>query len=67
MSVKEETLSWLGDLPEESPKWSELHEELRLLRAIERAEADVQAGRVFTPEQVRQTFEEKWAKRRSMS
>ncbi|SKA84195.1 hypothetical protein SAMN02745166_00988 [Prosthecobacter debontii] len=45
MSTKQQTLSWLAELPDESPVWRELHEDARLLRDIAAAEEDVRNGR----------------------
>ena len=65
MTLKQQTLGWLVELPEESPKWRELHDDLRLIRAIEEAEEAVREGRVHSPAEVRRVMEEKWARQRS--
>ena len=67
MSVKQQTLVRLSELPEDSDAWRELHEDARLLKAITAAEADVRAGRVHSLEDAKQIMEDKWALRRSMS
>ncbi len=67
MSVKEQTLAWLSDLPEGSEAWPKLHEEARLFHAIVEAEADVRAGRTYSVDEVTQTLEARWAQRRSKS
>lgn len=67
MSVKEQTLSWLADLPESSAVWADLHEEVRLLHAIVEAEQDVRERRTSCPEEVTQKMEAKWALRSSKS
>ena len=67
MSVKEQTLSWLADLPESSEAWANLHEEARLLHAIVEAEADIREGRTFGLEDVIPQMEAKWALRSSKS
>lgn len=65
MTLKQETLSWLTDLPDESPKWKELHDEFQMVRSLDDAEADIRAGRVHSPEEVRRVMQEKWAHRDS--
>ena len=67
MSVKQQTLAWLSELPDDSSAWTSLHEEARLLRAITVAEADVRAGRERPMEEVKHTMEAKWDQRRSKS
>lgn len=67
MSTKQQTLSWLAELPEDLPAWQELHDDARLLRDIAVAEEDVRHGRVKSLAEVRQILEEKWALRRSKS
>ena len=67
MSTKQQTLSWLAELPEDSPAWQELHDNARLLRDIAVAEEDVRHGRVKSLAEVRQILEGKWALRRSKS
>ena len=67
VSTKEQTLSLLEDLPEDSFAWHELHEDARLLRDLAVAEADVRGGRVRSLADARQLFEQKWKKRRSKS
>lgn len=65
MSVKEQTLAWLPELPGDSAVWAELHDEARILRDIAQAEADVRAGRERTLEDVKISFEAKWNLRHS--
>lgn len=67
MSVKQQTLAWLSELPDDSSVWTGLHEEARLLRAITVAEEDVRAGREHSLEEVKHTMESKWETRRSKS
>ncbi len=67
MSVKQQTLAWLAELPDESAAWSELHDEARLLRDIAAAEADVRAGRESSLADVKATLEAKWTQRRMQS
>ena len=65
MTLKQETLSWLEALPEESPKWQELHDEFEMLRSLDAAEEDIRAGRVHSTGEVRRIMQEKWARRDS--
>lgn len=67
MSVKEQTLAWLAELPADSVVWAELHDEARMLRDIALAESDVRAGRERTLEDVKTSFEAKWTQRHSKS
>ena len=67
MSTKQQTLSWLAELPEESSAWCELHGDARLLRDIAAAENDVRNGRERPLAEARELLEQKWAKRRSAS
>lgn len=67
MSTKEQTLSWLAELPEDSPAWRELHDDARLLRDISLAEEDVRNGRERTLAEAKELLEHKWAQRRSKS
>ena len=67
MSTKEQTLSWLAELPEDSPAWSKLHDDARLLRDIAVAEEDVRNGRERPLAEARELLEHKWAQRRSKS
>ncbi len=67
MSVKQQTLAWLSELPEDSSIWTGLHEEARLLRAITVAEENIRAGRERPLEEVKRTMEDKWIMRRSKS
>ena len=67
MSVKQQTLAWLAELPDDSVAWSELHDEARLLREIAAAEADVRAGRERDVSEVKASLEAKWAERRLQS
>jgi hypothetical protein len=66
MSTKEQTLSWLAELPEDSPAWRELHDDARLLRDIAVAEDDVRNGRERPLAEARELLEHKWAQRRSL-
>jgi hypothetical protein len=65
MTLKQETLSWLTDLLDESPKWKELHDEIQMVRSLDDAEADIRAGRVHSTEEVRRVMQAKWAHRDS--
>ena len=67
MNTKEQTLSWLAELPEESSAWRELHDDARLLRAIAAAEEDVRKGRERPLAEAREVLEQKWTQRRSTS
>lgn len=60
-------MSWLAELPEESPVWRELHDDARLLRDIVAAEDDVRNGRERPLSEARELLEQKWAQRRSKS
>lgn len=62
MSSKQETLAWLAELPDESPVWSELHDDARLLRDIAIAENDVRSGRERPLSEARSLLERKWAR-----
>ncbi len=65
MSVKETIHKWIDSIPDDSPGLRELYEEARLDLALDEAEADVAAGRVFTIDEVRERFEERCRQRRS--
>jgi len=67
MSTKEQTLSWLAELPEDSPAWRELHDDARLLRDIAAAENDVRNGRERPLAEAMELLEHKWTQRRSKS
>lgn len=67
MSTKEQTLSWLAELPEDSPAWRELHDNARMLRDIAAAEDDVRNGRERPLAEARELLVNKWAQRRSKS
>jgi|GEM_PF-1272052 len=67
MSTKQQTLSWLAELPDESPAWRELHDDARLLRDIAAAEDDVRNGRERPLSEAKQLLEKKWTQRRSKS
>lgn len=67
MSTKQLTLSWLAELPDESPAWRELHDDARLLRDIAAAENDVRHGRERPLAEAKQLLEQKWTQRRSKS
>lgn len=67
MSTKEQTLSLLAALPEDSSAWRELHDDARLLRDIAAAEDDVRHGRERPLAEAKELLEHKWAQRRSKS
>jgi|UniRef100_UPI00378338E9 hypothetical protein len=67
MSTKQQTLSWLAELPEDSSAWRELHDDARLLRDIAAAEDDVRNGRERPLAEARELLELKWTQRRSKS
>lgn len=67
MNLKEQALSWLAEVPADSPAWRQLRDEARLLRDVAQAEDDVRAGRLHSMEEVKAQFETKWAARRSKS
>lgn len=54
MSTKQQTLSWLAELPEDSSAWRELHDDARLLRDIAEAEENVRNGRELPLFEVRE-------------
>ncbi|WP_395741828.1 hypothetical protein [Prosthecobacter sp.] len=60
MSTKEQTLSLLAELPEESAAWRELHDAAPLLRGISAAEDDVKNGRERPLPEAMQLLEQKW-------
>ncbi|MBB5032653.1 hypothetical protein [Prosthecobacter vanneervenii] len=60
MSTKEQTLSLLAELPEDSLAWRELHDDARLLRDIAAAEEDVRNGRERPLAAARELLEQKW-------
>lgn len=65
MSTKEQTLSWLAELPEDSAAWRGLHDDARLLRDIAAAEEDVRNGRERPLAEAIELLEQKWTRRRS--
>lgn len=65
MSIKQQTLSWLTELPDESPAWRELHDHARMLRDVARAEGDVRNGRERPLAEAIELLEKKWNQRRS--
>jgi methionine synthase II (cobalamin-independent) len=65
MSVKETIHQWIDELTDDSPELLDLYERVRLSRAIEEGMEDVRAGRVSTPEEVRQRHEQRCRLRRS--
>ena len=67
MSTKQQTLSLLEDLPEDSAAWRDLHDDARLLRDLAAAEDDVTSGRELPLSDARELLERKWAQRRSKS
>jgi hypothetical protein len=64
VSTKQQTLSWLAELPEDSPAWRELHDDARLLRDIAAAEEDVRHGRERPLAEARELLTQKWTQRR---
>jgi len=60
MSTKEQTLSLLAELPEESRVWNKLHDDARLLRDIAAAEEDVRLGRERPLAEAKELLEQKW-------
>jgi len=67
MSIKEQTLAWLAELPDDASIWPALSDDARLLLGIAEAEADVREGRERPLEEVQREFEAKWTNRRSKS
>lgn len=67
MSTKEQSLSCLDELPEDSLVWLDLHDDARLLRDLAAAEDDVRNGRERPLGEARELLEHKWAQRRSES
>ena len=60
MNSKLETLAMLAQLPDDSPAWDELRENVLLLRGLARAEADVREGRTMSLGEARKRMEQKW-------
>lgn len=60
MNSKLETLAMLAQLPDDSPAWDELRENILLLRGLARAEADVREGRTMSLGEARKRMEQKW-------
>lgn len=60
MNIKEQTLSLLAELPEESEAWHALHDDARLLRDIAAAEEDARNGRERPLAEAREMLEQKW-------
>jgi predicted transcriptional regulator len=52
MTPKQKTLQALGTLPEDA-SYDELQEELKILAALDEAEADIREGRVVSHEEVK--------------
>jgi hypothetical protein len=67
VSTKQQTMSWLAELSEDSSAWRELHDDARLLRDIAAAEDDVRNGRERPLAEARELLELKWTQRRSKS
>lgn len=67
MSLKEKTLSWLSEIPDDASIWPTLIDDARLLLGIAEAEADVQNGQERPLEDIQREFEAKWTNRRSGS
>jgi hypothetical protein len=65
VSAKQQTLSLLAELPEESPAWRELHDDARLLHDIAAAEEDVRNGRERPLAEARELLTQKWTLRRT--
>lgn len=65
MSVKEAVHKLVDELPDDAPELLSFYERLRLSRAIEKGMEDVRAGRVSTPEEVLERYEERCRTRQS--
>jgi predicted transcriptional regulator len=57
MTPKQKTLQALGTLPEDA-SYEELQEEVRILAALDEAEADIREGRVVSHEQAKRKLAE---------
>jgi predicted transcriptional regulator len=53
--VKEQAQRLLEALPDDAT-WEDLQYAIYIHRAVEAGQADIDAGRVYTPEEVRQKF-----------
>jgi len=60
MSIKEQTWSWLSEIPDEAPIWPALIDDASLLLGMTEAEADVRNGHERPLEEVQREFEAKW-------
>jgi len=67
MSVKEIVHRFIDEVPDDDPWLLDLYEQARVKKALDEAEADVQAGRVLTFEEADRRMREKWVKRASQS
>jgi len=67
MSLKEQTLTLLAEVPDESPAWQDLRDDAQLLHALAVAETDVRNGRLHSIADVEKHFDDKWERRRSIS
>lgn len=67
MSLKEQTLTLLAEVPDESPAWQDLRDDAQLLHALAAAETDVRNGRLHSMADVEKHFRDKWERRRSIS
>ncbi len=60
MTCKQDIHTLVDTLPDESPVLAEVHETLRLNRALAEATADIEAGRVYSADAFLKKVEEKW-------
>ena len=67
MSLNEQTLTWLEEVPEDSEAWRQLATDAQLLHMIAAAEAEVRAGKVVDLDEVTQRVEAKWKARHTVS
>ena len=67
MTLKQEVIKLIGQLPDDSPSLREICEKLALEKAIDEGLEDVRVGRVYPAGQVISELKARWAKRRSKS
>lgn len=67
ISTKQQTLSWLAELPEDSSAWRELHDDARLIQDIVDAEEDMRNWLERSLSEARELLEQKWTQRRFSS
>jgi hypothetical protein len=60
MTLKQEVLELIDELPEDSVSLRDIRESLRLNKALDEAKEDVRAGRVYTSEEVLAEINKRW-------